>query len=209
MLFSFMIRLALGVAAPILMQTYHISPQTMGYILSGWNWSITAGLLFSGPIVDRWGPWISMGVGSAIWGLSTIALPLASTAVSLFMMRLIFGVGQSALIPTTTISVSRGFSPKERATAIGIVLSGTIVGSAIGAALTAFIVARSGWAAAFYWLGGGSLLLTLFWFCFFFRTSGSEECRQYNRKPRSSKASITSHGFRFSAIARRGAFLWG
>jgi hypothetical protein len=36
-LFSYAIRYALGIVAPILMQLYHISPQTMGYILSGWN----------------------------------------------------------------------------------------------------------------------------------------------------------------------------
>src|SRR5262249_48726737 len=37
-LFSFMIRVAFGVVAPTLMTLYHLSPKTMGYILSGWNW---------------------------------------------------------------------------------------------------------------------------------------------------------------------------
>jgi predicted MFS family arabinose efflux permease len=82
-------------------------------------------------------------------------------------MRLIFGLGQSILIPSTTTSVARMFGPTERASAIGTAMSGGVVGLAVGATVTAFIVSRSGWHAAFYWLGGGSLLLTLFWFCFF------------------------------------------
>jgi ACS family hexuronate transporter-like MFS transporter len=74
-LFSFMIRFAFGVVAPTLMALYHLSPKTMGYILSGWNWSYAGGLLFIGSVVDRFGPYIVMGLGSLVWAISTIALP--------------------------------------------------------------------------------------------------------------------------------------
>ena len=97
--FSYTIRYALSIVAPTLMTLYHLSPQTMGYILSGWNWSYTAGLVFVGPVVDRFGAWIVMGAGSVVWGVSTIALPLAGTAVSLFLVRAIFGLGHTMLIP--------------------------------------------------------------------------------------------------------------
>src|SRR2546427_3490578 len=63
-LFSFMIRFAFGVVAPVLMEMYRISPKAMGYVLSGWNWSYTAGLPIMGVIVDRFGPYIVLGVGS-------------------------------------------------------------------------------------------------------------------------------------------------
>src|ERR1700694_4843265 len=92
-LFAYMIRYPLSIVAPTLMKQYHLSPQTMGYILSGWNWSYTAGLPILGPVVDRFGPWIVMGLGSIVWGVSTIALPLASAATSLFLLRMIFGLG--------------------------------------------------------------------------------------------------------------------
>src|SRR5580693_8148862 len=70
-LYGYGIRYALGVAAPALMTLYHISPKTMGYILSGWNWSYTAGMLAMGPLVDRFGSWIVTGAGSVVWGLAT------------------------------------------------------------------------------------------------------------------------------------------
>src|ERR1700746_885274 len=84
-LFSYMIRYALSIVAPALMTLYHLSPETIGYILSGWNWSYTAGLPTLGPLVDRFGAWIVMGSGSVVWGLSTIALPAASAATSFFL----------------------------------------------------------------------------------------------------------------------------
>ena len=104
---SYMIRYTLSIVAPTLMTLYHLSPQTMGYILSGWNWSYTAGLLFVGPAVDRFGAWIVMGSGSVVWGVSTIALPVATTATSLFLLRTIFGFGHSMLIPAGASAISR------------------------------------------------------------------------------------------------------
>jgi ACS family D-galactonate transporter-like MFS transporter len=168
MVSSYMIRYALGVVAPTLMKLDHISAKTMGYILSGWNWSYTPAQFLVGPVVDRFGPWLVMGAGSAVWGLSTIALPLAGgSAVSILAMRFVFGLGTSVLLPSTVSAVSRGFEFKERTRAIAIAFSGNQAGLAAGGAIGAVILSRLGWQAVFYCLGGGSLLLTAVWFLFY------------------------------------------
>jgi len=166
-LFSYMIRFVFGVVGPTLMALYHLSPKTMGYILSAWNWSYTAGLPFIGIVVDRFGPYIVLGLGSLLWGISTIALPASTAPLSLFLMRMIFGIGQTPLVPGGAIAVSRGFSVQERARVISIAFAGNQVGLAIGATLAAFILATLGWEAVFYCIGGASLLLTLAWFAFY------------------------------------------
>jgi sugar phosphate permease len=166
-LVSYMIRVAFGVVAPALMELYHISPKTMGYILSGWNWSYTAGLPLMGFIVDRFGPYLTLGLGSFVWGISTIALPISTAALTFFLVRMIFGLGQTTLIPAVAISVSRGFSVQERARVIAIAFSGNQVGVAIGATAGAFILARFGWEYVFYFIGSASMLLTLAWFAFY------------------------------------------
>lgn len=164
---SYMIRYTLSIVAPTLMTLYHLSPQTMGYILSGWNWSYTAGLLFVGPAVDRFGAWIVMGSGSVVWGVSTIALPVATTATSLFLLRMIFGFGHSMLIPAGASAISSGFNVKERTRAVAIAFTGNQVGLAAGATVAAFLLAHLGWQAVFYGVGGASLLFTLAWFAFY------------------------------------------
>src|SRR5215472_17113774 len=162
--FSYTIRYALSIVAPTLMTLFHLSPQTMGYILSGWNWSYTAGLVFVGPVVDRFGPWIVMGAGSVVWGVSTIALPLAGTAVSLFLLRAIFGLGHTMLIPAGARAISRGFSVQERTRAVAIAFTGNQVGLAICATVAAYLLAHLGWQIVFYSIGAASLLFTLAWF---------------------------------------------
>jgi ACS family D-galactonate transporter-like MFS transporter len=165
--FSYMIRYALSIVAPTLMTLYHLSPETMGYILSGWNWSYLGGLPFVGPVVDRLGAWIVLGSGSVVWGVSTIALPLAGTAVSLFLLRLIFGLGHCMLIPAGASAISREFSFKERTRAVAIAFTGNQLGLAVCATVAAFLLARLGWQAVFYGMGGASLLFTLAWFGFY------------------------------------------
>lgn len=173
MLFSYMIRLALGVAAPTLMKVYHIKPDVMGYVLSGWNWSYTAGLLFVGPLIDRLGAWIVMGTGALIWSISTIALPIAAGAASLFVLRLIFGLGHAPLIAANATAISRVFNVKERTRAIATSFSGNQVGLAAGTTIAASIMIWFGsrnqpnWKAVFYIIGGASLIWTLCWFLFF------------------------------------------
>jgi MFS family permease len=162
--FSYMIRYALSVVAPTLMALLHLSPQTMGYILSGWNWSYLAGLPFMGPVVDRFGAWIVLGSGSIVWGVSTIALPLASTAASLLLLRIVFGLGHSMLIPAGARAISREFKVEERTRVVAIAFTGSQVGLAICATVAAFFLTRLGWHSVFYCMGGAGLLFTVAWF---------------------------------------------
>src|SRR5438093_687179 len=117
-----------------------------------------------GVIVDRFGPYIVLGVGSLVWGLFTVALPIATSAVPLFLLRMFFGLGQTTLLPAGALAVFRGFGMRERARVIAIVFSGNQVGLAIGATVATFILAKLGWQAVFYCIGAASLLLTLAWF---------------------------------------------
>src|SRR5437899_6436146 len=181
-LFAYMIRYALSIVAPTLMTLYHLSPQTMGYILSGWNWSYTAGLPILGPLVDRFGAWVVMGAGSLVWGISTIALPLASAATSLFLLRMIFGFGHSMLLSAGASAISRGFSRKERTRAVAIAFAGNPVGLAICATVGAFILAHLGWQAVFYCIGGASLLLTVVWFGLYPDKRIGRQASEANRK---------------------------
>ncbi len=157
------IRVSLSVVAPVLMELYDISPSAMGWVLSGWNWAYTPSLLVVGPIVDRFGPWMVLSVSSGLWGLATLALPIAATATSLFAIRFLFGAAHSARFPSQSSAIARWFEPNQRATAVGLCFSGGQTGLAIGAVLTALLLARFGWHGVYYWIGGGSLLFTLVW----------------------------------------------
>ncbi|MEE8350269.1 MAG: MFS transporter [Acidobacteriota bacterium] len=157
------IRVSLAVVAPVLMELYDISPSAMGYVLSGWNWAYTPSLLLVGPIIDRVGPWLALTVGAGSWSVATLALPLATTAGSLFVLRFLYGAAHSVRFPCQSSAIARWFEPHQRATAVGLCFSGGQAGLAIGAILTAFLLAHWGWQGVYFWIGGGSLLFTLVW----------------------------------------------
>jgi MFS family permease len=90
-----------------------------------------------------------MGIGSAVWGLSTFALPVATGATSLILLRLIFGFGDSMLICSTATSVSRAFNSRERTRAMAVAFSGNDMGLAAGAAIATLILAQFGWRTVF------------------------------------------------------------
>ena len=163
MMFSFAIRLILGVVAPKLKELYAIPPDKMGILLSSWNWSYTGALSVAGPLIDRFGPWVSMAAGSALWGIATLALPLAGGDMGLLLMRIAFGLGQGALIPCTSTSISSIFPAKERTRAVSVAFTGNSIGLAIAAPSAALIYSKWGWEAVFYVFGGASLVLTLLW----------------------------------------------
>ncbi|MCH7804828.1 MAG: MFS transporter [Acidobacteria bacterium] len=163
---SSVVRISLGIAAPTLMKEFDISPVTMGYVLSGWNWAYTACQLIIGPVVDRFGSWIVLGLGAGVWSLSTIALPLATTALALFLFRAVFGIGHSMLIPAQASTISKWFRSEQRSTALGFAFSGSQVGSAVGAAVCALLLVSFGWRSVFYWIGAANLLFAVIWILF-------------------------------------------
>jgi MFS family permease len=102
-----------------------------------------------------------------VWGLATLGLPLADGVPWLFSMRMLFGLATIMTVPACTVAIARWFTPQERTRAVAVVFSGTQVGLAVGAALTAFLLAKFNWQAVFYCLGVASLLLTVVWARFY------------------------------------------
>ena len=163
----FMIRYAMAAVAPVLIRDYGISPGEIGYVLSAWSWAYVAFYLAGGPMVDRYGPWATVTIGSIVWGLATLCLPLAEGIPWLFSTRLLFGLATIMTVPACTVTIARWFTARERTRAVALVFSGNQVGLAVGAAVTAYLLAEFGWESVFYCLGIASLLFTILWARFY------------------------------------------
>ena len=164
---TFMIRISLGVVAPTLIALYGISPTAMGFILSGYSWLYMASLLPIGFLVDRFGPYMVMGLGSIVWSLATIAFPLVTAGVFFFFMRGLFGAGHSMMIPGGAASLAHWVPQKQRALAVGLTFAGGTMGLAIGAPTAAFLLDRFGWPWVYYGVGTLGMLFSLAWFALY------------------------------------------
>lgn len=207
----FMIRYAMAAVAPVLIRDYGISPGEMGYVLSAWSWAYVGFYLAGGPLVDRYGPWATVGIGSGIWGLATLSLPLAEGIPWLFSTRLLFGLATVMTIPACTVAIARWFTARERTRAVAVVFSGNQVGLAVGAAATAFLLAKFGWQTVFYCLGGASLLLTALWLRSYpdRRVGMAQERHRRERSPSGSWARLLRRRFTWGIALGQMGYLYG
>jgi MFS family permease len=87
-----------------------------------------AGLPF-GYLADRTSRRNLIVGGILVWSVGTVLCGTAAGFASLFLSRMVVGIGESMLIPASISLLSDYFPPRRRGTAVGVFLSGIAVGS--------------------------------------------------------------------------------
>jgi MFS family permease len=84
-----------------------------------------------GWLVDRRSRRLIIAVGIAIWSFATMACGLARSFETLFIARILVGVGEAALAPAALSLISDLFPPERRALAVSVfVMAGSVGGGA-------------------------------------------------------------------------------
>ncbi|HEX6900919.1 MAG TPA: MFS transporter [Thermoanaerobaculia bacterium] len=94
-----------------------------------------------------------IAAGLAVWSLFSGLTGFADSFWTLFLCRLMVGVGEATLGPAALSLLSDYFPPRLRATVQGIYASGIALGSGFAFALGGWIGQTYGWRWAFYLLG--------------------------------------------------------
>jgi MFS family permease len=88
--------------------------------------------LASGWLADRIGPLITLLLGSGLQALSLLLYLPFDGLVSLYVVSALFGLSQGGIVPSYALIVREWFPPAEAGTRIGLVLSATVAGMALG-----------------------------------------------------------------------------
>lgn len=102
--------------------------------------------------------------GLAVWSLFSGLTGFAKGFWTLFLCRVMVGVGEATLGPAALSLLSDYFPPQRRATVQAIYSSGIAVGAGLAFFLGGWIGQRFGWRWAFYLLGFPGLLIAMFVF---------------------------------------------
>ena len=105
--------------------------------------------------------WLIAG-GLAVWSLFSGLTGFADSFWTLFLCRVMVGVGEATLGPAALSLLSDYFPPRMRATVQAVYSSGIAVGGGLAFFLGGQIAATWGWRWAFYLLGFPGLLLCFF-----------------------------------------------
>jgi MFS family permease len=156
-------RINLSSALPEMRKSFALSPQASGILLSAFFWSYALLQIPAGWVVDRFGVKWPYAIAFLFWSVISGLTALSTTLASLVVIRVMLGIGESLVTPASMRYLGSNFVEKERGFAIGIYMSGTKIGPAIGAPIAAYLVAYHGWQAMFVVTGLGALLWLVPW----------------------------------------------
>jgi len=101
----------------------------------------------------------------AAWSLMTMACGAATSLLTLGVGRAGVALGEAGSAPAAQSLIARRFPARLKATAMGILLVGAIIGTALSAGIGGWIAHGYGWRAAFFAFGAAGILVTPFvWF---------------------------------------------
>ena len=157
--FNYVDRVALSVAAPAIAAEYGLNPVQIGYLFSAYLWTYVVCLIPCGFLTDRYGAKVVNGVGVLVWSGATILTGLASGFVGLLGSRMLMGAAEASTYPAGG-RVLRDWAPRsEFGLAATMLNSGGYAGPAFGTLLLGWVVSVYGWRWGFFTAG----LLGLVW----------------------------------------------
>ena len=110
-------------------------------------------------LAERRGRSRVVAVSVIVWSIFTSATALATGFLSLFVSRLLVGVGESGTGPAIQSLLAARFARGDRAGAMSVMYAGSYLGIFVGLALGGALVRSFGWRVAFVCLGVLGILI--------------------------------------------------
>jgi MFS transporter, ACS family, D-galactonate transporter len=153
----------LSIAAPLLKDEWHLSASVLGALFSAFFWTYTAMQFVGGWVFDRFDPRRVLALGFLVWSVATGLTGLSTGFVMLMSLRLLLGVGESVICPTSSQILARYLPEERRGFANGVVCGAMRCGAVVGTFGGGLLMARYGWRPVFLGVGALSLLWLPAW----------------------------------------------
>ncbi len=162
-LITYLDRVNISTAAPLISKEFGFDKITMGYIFSAFVWAYALLQVPGGWLSDRFGPRRVLASVVGYWSLMTAATAVAFSATSFIAVRFLFGVGEAGAFPGATRAMQMWYPRSERGFVQGITHSASRAGAAIAPPLVLLIMLNLGWRWAFLICGAIGLLWSVWW----------------------------------------------
>lgn len=163
MVIAYSDRVNLTIALPDMVKGIQMDKAEQGLALSAFFWTYTIFQIPAGMLVDRFGVRVLYTAGFLLWSAASAATMFTRGLVDLVALRLLVGTGESVVTSSSLYYIRKHFQEKERGFAVGLYMTGTKIGPAVGLPMAALLIHHVGWQAMFGLLGLGSLLWLIPW----------------------------------------------
>jgi ACS family glucarate transporter-like MFS transporter len=164
---TYMDRVCISSAKGDIMKDLQINDQMMGWIFGIFALGYALFQVPSGWFADRYGPRKALTVVVSFWSTFTALTGAAFNAVSMLVIRFIFGVGEAGAFPGATRAFYKWLPVKERGIAQGINFSGSRIGAGISYFLMPLVIGLIGWRLTFVANGVVGILWVTVWLLWF------------------------------------------
>ena len=160
---NYMDRAALSVAMPFISKDLDLNAASIGLILSSFSIGYALFNVVGGYLSDKIGP-NKVFIGSmSLWSLFCGLVAGAFNFWSLYVVRVIFGMGEGPIGSTANKAVNNWFPIKERARAVGINQAGGPIGGALSGPIVGILAVSVGWRLSFVIIAVLGFIWLLFW----------------------------------------------
>ena len=160
---------AIAVAAPLMKGELGLSATQFGTAVSAFFWIYAPVQFVVGWLCDRFSVYRLVALGVIVWAASTLLMGFVGGFLSLAVLRVMLGLGESIIFPGSSKIIARHVPPEQRGMANAWCAAGLSLGPAAGTLAGGMILASFGWRAIFIAFG----LLTLAWLLPWGRAVGS------------------------------------
>jgi MFS family permease len=160
---SYIDRGNLATAGPLITDELGLSPSQFGTLLSTFYFAYATLMIPAGWLAERYGARPALAVAVGIWACATLATGFAGSFASLLALRVLLGVGESAVFPACSKLIRAGVDDAHVGIANGVVSFGYLVGPAIGTLAGGLLMSRFGWRVTFWLFGALSLAWLVPW----------------------------------------------
>ncbi len=160
-------RVAISTTAIAIRHDLALSDRELGWIFSAFTLAYALFEVPSGWLVDRFGARFMLTRIVVAWSIMTAATGAARGFVSLFLVRLLFGIGEAGAFPSIARVYGRWLPVARRGQAFGLAVMAGLLGAAFTQPLVVRLLGLMSWRSIFPLFGCVGLVWAGLWVAWF------------------------------------------
>jgi sugar phosphate permease len=173
---TYLDRANISVTAPAMAAEFDLTKIETGWIFSAFAWAYALGQIPGGFLADRLGPKRVLLLIVPFWSVMTAATAWASSALTLFAVRFVFGLGEGGAFPAATRAMQLWFPKQERGLVQGVTHCFSRLAVAVTPTIAVAIMTALGWRWVFYLFAGTGVGWSI-WFAAAYRNRPEDHHR--------------------------------
>jgi sugar phosphate permease len=170
---TYLDRVLLSNALPVIQKQFHFSIGTLGLILGCYNWAYALFQIPGGWFGDRAGPRIALASVVIWWSVFTFITGFSTSVTMMMVCVFLIGMGEAGAFPISNRALSRWMLPTERGFAQGTTHAGSRLAGAATPILVATLIGLYGWHMPFFLFATLGIVWAGIWI-WYYRDSPSE-----------------------------------